>query len=126
MGESAGIVERTFGFSVRVVKLCRWLDTGGRCSRVIVNQLLKAGTSIGANVEEAQASQSRADFISKMSIAHKESREALYWLRLLAASELVSDKRVEPLRDEATAIAKIIASILVSTKSRKRNPGQPQ
>lgn len=126
MGESAGIVERTFGFSVRVVKLCRWLDTGGRCSRVIVNQLLKAGTSIGANVEEAQASQSRADFISKMSIAHKESREALYWLRLLAASELVSDKRVEPLRDEATVIAKIIASILVSTKSRKRNPGQPQ
>jgi four helix bundle protein len=76
------IVVRTFEFGVRIVKLCGLLMEKPGVGRVLGQQLLRAGTSIGANVEEAQAGQSRADFITKMTIAQKEAREALY----LAAS----------------------------------------
>ena len=79
-------------------------------------QLLRAGTSIGANVEEAQAGQSRADFISKYSIALKEARESIYWLRLLKTTEICANGQAEILRQEAEQIARIIASIIVNTK----------
>jgi len=88
------ICERTFAFAVRIVKLCRYLERQSWVDRQLVIQLLKAGTSIGANVEEAQAGQSRADFTSKNSIALKEARETIYWLRLLMESDSVSRKRV--------------------------------
>jgi len=69
------ILGRTFTFAVQVVKLCQFLDERPGVGRVLMPQILRAGTSIVANVEEAQAGQSRADFISKMSIALKEARE---------------------------------------------------
>jgi len=78
---------------------------------------LRAGTSIGANLEEARAGQSRADFISKNAIALKEARETLYWLRLLIACELVTEERVSGLRKEADELTRIIAAIIVSAKS---------
>jgi len=81
------ITDRSFEFAVRVVKLCKYLEAQDRVSRTLANQLLRSGTSIGANVEEAQAGQSKADFIAKMSIARKEARETHYWLRLLKESE---------------------------------------
>ena len=70
--------ERTFAFATRVVKLCQFLDERPGVSRTLSRQLLRSGTSIGANVEEGQASQSEADFISKYSIACKEARETHY------------------------------------------------
>lgn len=73
------IRERTFDFAVRIVKLCQHLDKKPGVPRTLSFQLLKAGTSVGANVEEAQAGQSRADFISKNSIALKEARECLFF-----------------------------------------------
>ena len=76
------ITQRSFQFAVRVVKLCKHLDSASGDSRTLGNQLLRAGTSIGANVEEAQAGQSKADFIS---IDRKDARETLYWLKLLLA-----------------------------------------
>jgi four helix bundle protein len=96
------ICERTFDFAVRIVRLCNHLfGKPGGVSRILASQLLKAGTSVGANVEEAQAGQSRADFISKNAIALKEARETHYWLRLLVASKVLPESRISELRDEA-------------------------
>ncbi|MBW4057016.1 MAG: four helix bundle protein [Proteobacteria bacterium] len=104
--------ERTFEFARRVVTLCRTLDqTPGVC-RTLANQLLRSGTSIGANVEEGQGSQSRADFIAKYSIACKEARETHYWLRLLAASEIVQKSQLDDLIDEVNQIVAILTSII--------------
>jgi four helix bundle protein len=80
--------------------------------------LLRSGTSVGANIEEAQAGQSRADFLSKMSIASKEARETLYWLKLLERTELVSDDRLQDLKQEADEIVRILTSIVKSTKQK--------
>jgi four helix bundle protein len=116
------ICERTFEFAVRIVNLSSYLLGKPGVSRTLANQLLKAGTSVGANIEEAQGGQSRADFISKNAIALKEARETHYWLRLLSASKVLPESRVSGLRDEAEQLMRIIGSIVVSarrTRSRK-------
>lgn len=82
------ILEMSFDFSLKVIELYKILIENKEF--VIAKQLLRSGTSIGANVEEAIAAQSRRDFISKMSIASKEARETRYWLRLLDKSKLVN------------------------------------
>ena len=87
---------------------------------VLSKQLLKSGTSIGANVEEALAGQSRADFLSKMSIASKEARETNYWLRLLKDSGIISKTEIEPLLAESESIANIITSIVKTTQNSKK------
>jgi four helix bundle protein len=110
------IKERTFDFAVEIVHLCQDLDKTPGTTRTLGRQLLRSGTSIGANVEEAQAGQSRADFISKYSIALKEARETIYWLRLLIASEICSNGTSETLQREAREIASIIGSIVVNTR----------
>jgi four helix bundle protein len=111
--------ERTFEFARRVVKLCQTLDQVLGVSRTLANQLLRSGTSIGANVEEGQAGQSRADFLSKLSIACKEARETHYWLRLLAATELVPESRLTELLDEANQLVAILTAIIRKTKERR-------
>ena len=114
------IRERTFEFALRIVKLCHELNRKPGASRDISRQLLKAGTSVGANTEEAQAGQSRPDFISKNSIALKEAREAHYWLRLLIAAKIMPEKKHTALRDEAEEIKRILGSIVVSAKRGQR------
>ena len=79
------IQKKSYDFALTIIALYRNLVKGNEF--VLSKQLLRSGTSIGANVEEAQAGQSRADFISKMSIASKEARETCYWLRLLRDSK---------------------------------------
>ena len=76
------ICRRAFEFAVRTVKLCERIAAGGFGSRHIAHQLIRCATSIGANAEEAQEGQSKADYISKMCVSSKEAREAAYWLRL--------------------------------------------
>jgi four helix bundle protein len=110
------IKERTFSFALDIVLLCRSLDLKARSLRILAQQLLRSGTSTGANVQEAQAGQSRADFISKYNIALKEARETLYWLRLLDASGELSNGSCQALLSEADEIARVIASIILSTK----------
>ncbi len=113
------IVERTFNFSVRIVRLCQFLAKNYSPDKnVLLRQLLRSGTSIGANVEEAQSGQSRADFISKMAIALKEARETNYWLRLMKATEIVSEEQVSNLLDESEELKKILGAIIVSTKKK--------
>jgi four helix bundle protein len=110
--------ERTFALAARVVRLCLHLDQQLGVSRTLANQLLRSGTSIGANVEEGQASQSTADFISKYSIACKEARETHYWLRLLAETELLSTEKLSPLQAETNEIIAILTSIIKKLKAK--------
>jgi four helix bundle protein len=113
------IRERTFAFAVRIVKLCQKLERTQGVSRRICDQLVRAGTSVGSNVEEAQAGQSRADFISKYAIALKEARETHFWPRLILATAMIGEedrKETIELRDEAEELKKIVASIIVSAK----------
>jgi len=110
------IKERTFKFALEIVKLCRELDERPGVGRTVGKQLLRSGTSIGANVEEAQAGQSRADFINKNAIALKEARETVYWLRLLRESGECANSQSEPLQHEAEEIAQILGAIIVNTK----------
>ncbi|MBX3175950.1 MAG: four helix bundle protein [Candidatus Hydrogenedentes bacterium] len=110
------ITTRTFNFAVRVVELATFLDSKPGVSGTLAKQLLRAGTSIGANVEEAQGSQSRADFLSKMSIALKEARETLYWLRLLQAAHLCSEKQLAEMTAEANEIVSILVAIVINTR----------
>ena len=112
------IKERTFSFAVDIVRLCLRLEKLSGTFRTLGRQLLRSGTSIGANVEEAQAGQSRADFVSKYSIALKEARETIYWLRLIQAVGSVKDVAIEELIQEADEISKIIGSIIVKSKSK--------
>jgi four helix bundle protein len=109
--------ERTFEFARRIVKVCQLLDQSPGVSRTLANQLLRSASSIGANVEEGQASQSRADFISKYSIACKEARETHYWLRLLAASKVIPAARLAPLIDEANQLVAVLTTIVKKTRA---------
>jgi len=112
------IRERTFKFAVRIVKLCQKLDSIPGVPRTLSHQLLKAGTSVGANVEEAQGGQGRADFISKNAIALKEARETHFWLRPLVASRILTEDDLSDLIDEADQIKRIVGSIVVRTRAR--------
>ncbi len=111
------IKERTFNFAVAIVGLCAELTERSGVRRTIGYQLLSSGTSIGGNVEEAQAGQSRADFVSKYAISLKEARETIYWLRLLEASGQLSGEKCQSLRREADEIARIIGAIIVRAKN---------
>jgi len=110
------LCERTFSFAARIVKLCQILSKKPGAERTLANQLLRSGTSVGANVEEGQGGQSRADFVSKYSIARKEARETLYWLRLLGAADIMSTERLKDLVKECNELIAILTTIIKKTK----------
>lgn len=111
MAESL-IQQRSFEFALQIIKLYRQLQN--QREFVLSNQLLRSGTSIGANVEEATAGQSRKDFLAKMAIASKEARETGYWLRLLQKSNLV-DVEVSAELAQAEELIRILTSIVKTT-----------
>jgi four helix bundle protein len=115
------ITDRTFEFAVRIVKLCQVLSCTAGVNQPLVRQLIRSGTSVGANVEEAQAAQSRADFIHKMQIALKELRETRYWLRLLVATELVAEDRLKGLINESEELVRVVSKIVVSAKEKGKS-----
>ena len=110
------IRERSFRFSVRIVKFCQTLDASPGVNLTLTNQLLRCGTSIGANIEEAHGGQSKADFVAKMSSSIKEARETHYWLRLLTATEMVPESKLTELSDEANQLVAILTSIVKNAK----------
>jgi four helix bundle protein len=114
------IRDRSFEFAVRIVKLCQHLDTMPGVGRTLGQQLIRSGTSIGANLEEAKAAQSRADFVHKNSIALKEARETHYWLRLLAASEILPKERITAIQQEAEEIMNIVGAIVRTSKDKSK------
>ena len=120
-GKPPDIKERTFNFALGIVNFCRSLDSKAGSARALSRQLLRSGTSIGANVQEAQAGQSRADFISKYAVALKEARETIYWLRLICASGHTIDDGSKALLQEATEIARVIGAIIVNTKKASKS-----
>jgi four helix bundle protein len=117
MAESL-IKDESYCFALEIIGLYKILLKQNEY--VLSKQLLKSGTSIGANVEEALAGQSRADFLSKMSIASKEARETNYWLRLLKDSGIISKTEIEPLLAESESIANILTSIVKTTSQNKK------
>ena len=110
------IRERTFSFAVQIVHLCQRFEKQSGVYRTLGRQLLRSATSIGANAEEAQVGQSRADFINKYAISLKEARETIYWLRLIQETVLAKDVEIERLIQEAKEISKVIGSIIVNKK----------
>jgi len=112
------VVEQTNSFAIRTVKCYKYLTTEQK-EFILSKQLLKSGTSIGANVEEAIGGQSEKDFYSKMSIAYKEARETHYWLRLLRDTEFLDVKLSESLLADNEEILRLIGSILKTMKSKR-------
>ena len=113
------MLERSVAYAISIIHLFRDLERDS-VGRILGNQLLRAGTSIGANVHEAQAAQSRPDFISKLSIAHKEAREAAYWLRLLEGAGVAQSSEINRLTDETDQLVKLLSSIILSAKGISR------
>lgn len=112
------IQEKSFAFAVRIVNTNKYLKTEKQ-EFILSKQIMISGTSIGANVEEAIGGQSTADFLSKLSIAYKEARETCYWLRLLKATDYLSQEMADSLLNDASEICKIIGKIQITTKSKK-------
>jgi len=112
------IASKSYTFAVSIVKFCFEIQNKKK-EYVLSAQLLKSGTSIGANIEEAQGSISRAEFIAKMQIAFKEAREARYWLRLIRDAEVYKSEAHEKLLMDCNELVVILTSILKSTKSKK-------
>src|SRR4030067_3197056 len=112
------IRERAFKFALRIIKLCKELPKN-EINRVLINQVLRSGTSIGANLEEALGAHTKAEFTNSTNIAKKEARETNYWLRLMAeSSSLKIKKRMENLLNEAEEIIKILTSSVKKLKSK--------
>ena len=111
------IQHRSFEFAVRIVNLCRKLDALPGAPRTLANQLLRSGTSIGANIEEAQGAQSKADFTAKMYIACKEARETHYWIRLLGKTGLTTESQLTELLDEANQLVATLTTIAKKSRA---------
>jgi four helix bundle protein len=111
------ILDKSFKFAVRIVKLYKYLCDNKK-EYILSKQLLRSGTSIGANINEAQAGQSKADFIAKMSIASKEARESKYWIDLLIKTDYLNmeDKHTKSLLNEIEELVKLLTSIVKSSQ----------
>lgn len=115
------ILDKSFAFAVRVVKLYKYLCDEKK-EYVLSKQLLRSGTSIGANINEAQAAQSTNDFIAKMSIASKEARESRYWIDLLIQTDFLdsSEQHTQTLRSDIDELIKMLTSIIKTTQERNK------
>jgi len=111
--------ERTFGFGLRIVRLVQSLPKVGSAD-ILGRQLLRSGTSVGANYRAGTRARSRADFIAKLGIAEEECDETIYWMDMLIELKLISAHRTRELRSEAEQLLAIIVS---SIKTARRNEG---
>lgn len=113
----ANITQRTLAFSIRIINLTNALPKT-IASIAIGKQIVRSGTSIGANVEEAQDAASRKDFIHCLTISLKEARETYYWLKILAATEIIQIQKLTNLMDENQELIKILTAIVKNTKKK--------
>ncbi len=109
------IAEKSFKFALRVIKLFQYLRNK-KVERDLCLQLLRSGTSVGANIEEGIGGSSRKDFVHKFEIAYREARETRYWLRLIKESELLEEKLAASMINDCEEIIKILTAILNSSK----------
>lgn len=110
------IENKSFQFAIRIVRLYKFLCEEKK-EYILSKQLLRAGTSIGAKVTESQQAQSKPDFVSKISIALKEASETKYWIKLLGATEYLSENQTNSILDDCVEIEKILVTILKSAKN---------
>ena len=112
------IQEKSMEFSIRIIKLCRYLNEEKK-EYILTKQLLRCGTSIGANAREGKYEQSREDFISKMSIALKEAAEAEYWIELMLRTGYLTKEEHKSIEKDISEISKILTAIVKSGKNEK-------
>jgi four helix bundle protein len=116
------VKEKSFEFAIRVVKMYQFLHDDKK-EYVMSKQVLRAGTSIGANIREALNAESTADFIHKLAIAQKETGETLYWLELLHATNYLDKTSFDSIYNQAEELYKIIIKIIVTTRQKiKKHP----
>ena len=112
------VYNKALNYAVRIVNLYKYLNENQR-ECIISKQLLRCGTSIGANISEALSAESTADFIHKLSISQKEANETQYWLTLLCKTEYISTKEYDSMIEDCEEIRKMIISIIITSK---KNP----
>lgn len=111
------IREKSYAFALRIIKLYQYLINTKK-EYVLSKQILRSGTSVGANIEEAIGGQSDKDFKAKLTIAYKEARESKYWIRLLRDSDYLSKTEAKSLLAECEEILKILGTIIKTMKNR--------
>ena len=109
------VENKSFQFAIRIVNLYKYLSANKK-EYVLSKQMLRSGTSIGANIAEAQQAQSRSDFIHKLSIALKEAAETKYWIRLLNATDYLSDSEFQSIFSDCVEIEKLLVAIIRTSK----------
>lgn len=118
MGKSI-VADKSYAFAVRIVKMYQHLSADKR-EFILSKQVLRCGTSVGANVQEATGGQSTSDFIHKLSIARKEARETEYWLRLLHETGYLESKQFISIHDDCLELIKILNSIILTSQGKSR------
>jgi four helix bundle protein len=114
------IQQKSFLFAIRIINLYKHL-TNEKKEFVLSKQILRSGTSIGANIEESIGGQSDKDFLSKISISYKEARETIYWLKLLKETGYIKIDEFESIFNDAEEICKILGSIQIAIKKKINN-----
>ena len=113
------LLEKSFAFSLRIIRLRKYLLCDAPQKEMdISRQLLRAATSVGANLEEAQGAQSPVDFLPKISISYKEARESRYWIRLLVGSNYIDERMGESLLNDCEELCRILSRAIITTKQK--------
>ncbi len=121
MAQDNVIIIKSESFADRISKMCRYLTQQHVAYKSIISQVLRSGTSIGANVAEGQFAQSKADFLTKMSIALKEANETRYWLKRLYADQAIDEPSFQSMLQENEEIISILVKITKTTKDNLNN-----
>ena len=111
------IQQKSFVFAIRIINLYKYL-TVKKKEFVLSKQILRSGTSIGANIEESIGGRSNKEFLFKLELSYKEARETIYWLKLLKETEYISNSEFESIHVEAEEICKILAKIIITLKGK--------
>jgi four helix bundle protein len=111
------VQQKSFALAIRIVNVYKYLISEKK-EFVLSKQLLRSGTSVGANIEESIGGQSNKDFLSKISISYKEARETVYWLKLLQATDYLSEQEATSLINDTEEICKILGKIQITMKAR--------
>ena len=114
------IQEKSYAYAARIVKLYRFMIEQNQ-EYVLSKQLVRSGTSIGANVEEGIGGQSEKDFLAKINIAYKEARETHFWLRLLRDTDYLTDKQANSMIEDCDELLKIMGSIIKTVKTKLKS-----
>jgi four helix bundle protein len=112
------VLEKSFKFGVRIIKFYLYMGKENKNIQSLLKQILRSGTSLGANITEAQSAVTKKDFINKLGIALKESKETDYWLRLLRKSEIIEEKEFNSINQDCLEIIKLLTSIIKSSKTK--------